>query len=179
MVSCGRQHFGGLGVNGEVFLFGSNAAGQLGCRPNRRQANKFSFHPELVLGSEPVKLVCSMDHSLILLKNGCVASFGLGCDGQLGHGSLENCYKPTIIKDLTNIIDIQSNGDWNIGILSNLFFRFVLQFYEHKVFDINEALSKEGEVYAWGNNEYHQINSSEEQQIHTPVMISYLSLIKS
>jgi len=146
-VACGRQHFAGLTSDGEyINLVGSNHAGQLGSRPHYRGHDHHKIHSRTYFGSDVLKIECGLDHTLILLTNGRVATFGLGADGQLGHGNLENRFKPALI-ELENVIDIHSNGDWNL------------------------ALTQDNKLYGWGNNEYRQISSDEIDQISEPTLI--------
>ena len=146
-VACGRQHFACLSSDGEcINLVGSNHAGQLGSRPHYRGHDHHTIYPRAYFGSDVVKIQCGLDHTLILLSNGRVATFGLGADGQLGHGDLENRFQPALI-DLENVIDIHSNGDWNL------------------------ALTGDNKLYGWGNNEYRQISSDGIDQISEPTLI--------
>ena len=146
-IACGRQHFACLTSDGEyINLVGSNHAGQLGSRPHYRGHDHHTIHPKTYFGSDVLKIECGLDHTLILLSNGRVATFGLGADGQLGHGDLENRYKPSLV-ELENVIDIHSNGDWNL------------------------ALTEDNKLYGWGNNEYRQISSEGIDQISEPTLI--------
>ena len=146
-VACGRQHFACISSDGEyINLVGSNHAGQLGSRPHYRGHDYHTIHPRTYFGSDVLKIECGLDHTLILLSNGRVATFGLGADGQLGHGDLENRYQPALV-ELENVIDIHSNGDWNL------------------------ALTEDNKLYGWGNNEYRQISSDGIDQISEPTLI--------
>ena len=146
-VACGRQHFACLSSDGEyINLVGSNHAGQLGSRPHYRGHDHHTIHPRTYFGADVSKIECGLDHTLILLSNGRVATFGLGADGQLGHGDLENRYQPALV-ELENVIDIHSNGDWNL------------------------ALTEDNKLYGWGNNEYRQISSDGIDQISEPTLI--------
>ena len=88
-----------------------------------------------------------MDHTVILLDNGQVATFGLGCDGQLGLGDYENAHRPTLVNDVERISSIRACADWTL------------------------ALDEDGRVFGWGNNEYKQINYTDEQQVAVPTRI--------
>ena len=154
-VACGRQHFACLTLDGEyINLVGSNHAGQLGARPHYRGHDHHTIHPKTYFGLDVLKIECGLDHTLILLSNGRVATFGLGADGQLGHGDLENRYQPSLI-ELENVIDIHSTGDWNL------------------------ALTEDNKLYGWGNNEYRQISSDGIDQISEPTLILDGMAIKS
>ena len=90
---------------------------------------------------------CGMDHTVLLLANGRVATFGLGCDGQLGLGTFDNVHRPSLVQDVNRIVSVRACADWTL------------------------ALNEEGRVFGWGNNEYNQINYTDTQQVAQPVRI--------
>ena len=85
-VECGYDHGGILLKSGKVLMFGLNESGQLG-RGNLDN----SGNPEEILkvvgynGINCVSIFCGSYHSLILLDNGKVISFGWSDNKQLGH----------------------------------------------------------------------------------------------
>ena len=98
-VSAGRQHFAALLENGDVVLFGSNHAGQLGARPHYRNNGHHVIHTKSLFGSLATKVSCGMDHTVLLLNDGRVVTFGLGCDGQLGLGRAQILILPIFSKE--------------------------------------------------------------------------------
>ena len=84
-----------LDKEGNLFVFGSNSYGQLGI-PGR--TNKINA-PQKVFLSRAVGKVsdftCGEEHSALLDSHGHVHTWGLGIDGQLGHGNKNSCNTPT------------------------------------------------------------------------------------
>lgn len=105
--------------------------------------------PKQTFDFEPVKnVVCGQDHTFFLTKSGAIFSCGWGADGQTGVGHYDNVDVPTLVKGDVfgeNIVKIASSGDCVL------------------------ALNDKGEVFGWGNSEYGQIESGEQQQYHTPI----------
>ena len=127
-------------------LFGSNHASQLGARAHYRAGGHHVIHSKAVFESHAIKVCCGMDHTVLLLASGQVVTFGLGCDGQLGLGNLENS-TPQIVPNLKDIVDIHASADWTL------------------------ALDKHGDLWAWGNNEYNQVSDSAIDQVPNPTKI--------
>jgi alpha-tubulin suppressor-like RCC1 family protein len=63
------------------------------------------------------KISCGNEHVLMLTEpSGLVYSFGIGTRGQLGHGSIDNCYEPKLIENFINVKDIECGG-WHSGLI--------------------------------------------------------------
>lgn len=77
-----------------------------------------------------------MDTSFVLLENGELYSFGLGTDGQLGNGNEEFQWTPMLVEgDLKGEKISRISGSTDTLI----------------------ALSTNGDLFAWGQNEYGQM----------------------
>jgi alpha-tubulin suppressor-like RCC1 family protein len=96
-VSCGNNHTLALTNNHEVYSFGSNDLGQLGCGPRANPGlNKVDI-PERV-----VSIVAGHDHSCALTESGKLYVWGCGTNGQLGLEHQQNINRPeefTAIQD--------------------------------------------------------------------------------
>lgn len=84
----------------------------------------------------------------MLLDNGKVFAWGLGTDGQLGNGEKNFQFKPQQVKgDIEDVVISRIGGNT----------------------DTIVAFSKEGELFAWGQNEYGQLGVySDEPQVFFP-----------
>ncbi len=94
-VSAGVYHSLALVDGGEVYSFGKGKEGQLGHGDQNQQ-----WLPKLIAALQDKRAVQVSDgsrHSLVLLEDGKVHSFGLGANGQLGHGDQENQLVPKLV----------------------------------------------------------------------------------
>lgn len=128
-----------LRADGSVLTWGSNSDGQLGypaendcgsggTSPCRRE-------PTPVLGiAGAVAVAAGFRHSLVLLEDGTVLSFGENDEGQLGRDTMgASSMTPTAIAGLSDVIQVAAGSDCSL------------------------ALTADGEVYAWGHNDYGQL----------------------
>lgn len=104
---------------------------------------------ELDSDDKIISVKCGQDHTCFLTEKGYVLTCGWSADGQLGQGIFTvNSLPKKLDGDLkgNRIVQLATKGD------------FVL------------ALSDEGEVFGWGNNEYNQLTmtGSNEPQIGIP-----------
>jgi alpha-tubulin suppressor-like RCC1 family protein len=166
-ISCGRAHSIVL-TNMGIVTFGHNAYGQC-ARPiveneqyfgNRAVIQNISKYLKLEDETDSVVSVkAGLDHTCFLTKNGRVMTCGWSSDGQTGQEVFSVTPIPkTIGGDMKNvkIRKISTKGD------------FVL------------ALSEEGELFGWGNNEYKQLSmcGSNEPQIGTPLHLKLPDYVK-
>ncbi|XP_071440814.1 RCC1-like G exchanging factor-like protein [Hetaerina americana] len=139
-LSAGRAHLLVLMASGSVYTFGSNHYGQCG-HPSKETKEPGSLHiphciPKAPDGSKFVKVECGQDHSLFLTEKGEVWGCGWGADGQMGQGDTLSSWK---LQHLT--------GDFKGNKIVKL----------SSTADTILALSEDGEVFGWGNNEYGQL----------------------
>lgn len=138
-VAAGRRHF--LVASKEaVYAFGDNAHGQCGQDPENapfvRLENKPLQKIMIPSDSEIAQIHCTLDTSFIVLDSGEVFSFGLGTDGQLGRG--------------------KCNCDWHcLPVEGDLKGMKVASLKGST--DTLMAVSKSGELFMWGQNEYEQM----------------------
>ena len=79
-ICCGRKHTIMLNADNEVFSFGYNSWGQLGCDPTDATIpNKIS----LPFKEDVRAISCGIYHSMILDESGCIWLFGCNLYGQL------------------------------------------------------------------------------------------------
>ncbi|XP_026883258.2 probable E3 ubiquitin-protein ligase HERC6 [Electrophorus electricus] len=132
-VACGEHHTLFLALSGRVMSCGRNSKGQLG-----RAKSKDTKFP-VIEGLGGVEAVaCGQEHSLALCESGQVFSWGGGEEGQLGViSSVAKCTKPELI---------QIPSPLPIPVVQVACGHF------HSL-----ALTKGGEVFAWGQNKYGQL----------------------
>jgi len=107
-IAAGRQHSMAIAPSGLLFAWGANYSGQLGISHATSDTNtpKYIETPTVVEklrpgereGDTPVEVSCGSAHSMVLLENGAVYSFGLGSSGQLGLGHRNTVYVPCAVQ---------------------------------------------------------------------------------
>lgn len=158
-LAAGRAHLVVLTDEG-VFLLGNNSYGQCGREIVQNEDYFFSNyinHIAEIEGKKITDIDCGQDHTLAVTEDGAVYSCGWGADGQTGLGIYENTPCFTRVRgdiESEKIVKISSRCD------------FVL------------ALNSQGEVFAWGNAEYGQIPTrNNEQQVSQPTHLTHLKSV--
>ncbi|XP_056902787.1 probable E3 ubiquitin-protein ligase HERC4 [Takifugu flavidus] len=149
-VGCGLKHTVFLLDDGTVYTCGCNDLGQLGHEKPRKK-------PEHVVALDAQIIVAvsgGESHTLALNDKGQIFSWGLGSDGQLGLNNFEECVRvPRNIKCLSDVQIAQ-----------------VACGYRH-----SHALSKGGQVFSWGQNQFGQLGlGMHGSSISTPQLIQSL-----
>jgi alpha-tubulin suppressor-like RCC1 family protein len=158
-LAAGRAHLVVLTDEG-VFLLGNNSYGQC-ARQIIENENYFMSsyinHVPHVDGKEVRDIECGQDHTVAITEDGAVYACGWGADGQTGLGVFNNVSEFTKVRG-----DIESEEIVKVASRSD----FVL------------ALNKKGEVFGWGNAEYGQITTPQnEQQVCHPTYIKSLQSV--
>lgn len=149
-VSCGRAHTLALSNGGSVFCLGNNAYGQCGRSiVTREDYNKPSTGARLDgIDGRVVQVEAGQDTSFFVTNEGGLYSCGFGADGQTGRGHYGN-----------EAVVGRVEGDLESVTVTKVACRA----------DCVLALSADGDVFGWGNNEYQQLASAtNEPQLHTP-----------
>ncbi len=108
-ISAGGEHSLCLDKSGNVFAFGQNNEGQLGCLIDGKDA---SYKPVKIQTLKNIQqVVASYNSSYCLDADGNVFAFGSNRNGQLGTGNTENQHLPVLIPDLKNIVQIYGGGN--------------------------------------------------------------------
>lgn len=129
--------------DGHVMTWGSNRDGQLGYEAEGDCGSGGSSPCRRVPTEVPgidaaIAIAPGFDHAVVLLDDGSVVTFGSNESGQLGYETLEESSStPTPIADLTEIVQIASGSD------------------------ASYALTADGDVYAWGENDRGQLGRGE------------------
>ena len=135
--------------DGTVMAFGYNNYGQLGTIINNGTTND-NPTPTIVPGLSDVNnVVAGYGHSIAILSDGTVKTFGYNLYGQLGIGSYNTQSTPTDVPELFGAKSISA--------------------YNH-----NLALMNDGTVKAFGINDYAQIGNGGTTNQKTPIAINGL-----
>lgn len=108
-----------------------------------------------VFFDENIKSVsCGKEHVLVLTEpSGHVYSFGIGTRGQLGHGTIDNCYEPKRIENFSNVKSIACGG-WH-----------------------SSLIDQNGDVYVWGWNSNGQLGVDDDEENNDEEIISLPTLL--
>lgn len=141
-----------LHPDGTVWTLGSNSYGQLG----NGQSGGESLEPGMVFGLNNVKAVAAGgSHSVALLQDGTVWTWGHNGTGQLGIGSKSDSDVPVQVKALQGITAIAAGRS-------------------HAV-----ALRNDGTVWSWGSNYSGQLGNNGSGASTTPVQAAGLGGVKA
>ncbi|CAH1796404.1 unnamed protein product [Owenia fusiformis] len=116
-VACGGRHTFIVMENGHMFSFGNNFYAQLGYDFRIKKYKSNQVKPMLLetLTYRPVRQVaCGEKHTLILFKDGAVATLGNNAFGQIGTGDREEAVVPKILDELREIKHIATGANHNI-----------------------------------------------------------------
>jgi hypothetical protein len=131
-IAAGKQHSLALLANGTVMAWGANLEGQLG---SGSKALK-STVPVAVKALSAVKAIAAGgEHSLALLSNGTVMSWGANAEGQLGNGKFAKSNVPVTVKALSGAAAVAAGEEHSLALLAG------------------------GTVMAWGANEFLQLGT--------------------
>lgn len=155
----------GILDNGKVYAFGRNNFGQVGIGETTTLA-KNSNHPKtpVLVRNAPSNVVAisfNQNHSALLTKDGKVYTWGSDSQGELGRGSLNK----------HNCASGKNNCRLDIGMVEGLSEVVAISSgYSHKL-----ALTKTGEVWAFGSNSQGQIgqDTSLVKSQDTPVKVDF------
>jgi uncharacterized repeat protein (TIGR02543 family) len=156
MITTGGSHSGALSSKGRVFTWGNNSSGQLGNGTTfidsspREITSRFNLETE-----NSIKLInFGASSSMALSELGRVYAWGNNENGQLGDGTTINRSTPKeitsyfgpLLQDKISMIVTKSNS--------------------------SSALSSNGKVFFWGENDYGQIGNGTNFNSNLPIDIS-------
>ena len=147
-VSAGGAHSLVLLSNGDVYSFGDALYGQLGIP----SAGFFLSTPARIDSlSGATAIAAGGSHSLVLLANGDVYSFGRNYSGQLGLGDSDDRYVPEKIASLSGATAIAAGDFHSLVLLAN------------------------GDVYSFGANSSGELGLGDSGNRYVPTRIASLS----
>jgi len=134
--------------NGDVYSFGHSRGGRLGII-DPPGATAYDT-PHKIEGLGPAKAVATGDiHSLVLLENGDLYTFGGNSYGQLGHGDTEDRSFPTRVDALSGVAAIVDST-----------------YGAHSLVQLEN-----GELYSFGAGSNGQLGHGDREQKTTPTLI--------
>ncbi|XP_003383757.1 PREDICTED: RCC1 and BTB domain-containing protein 1-like [Amphimedon queenslandica] len=147
-VACGGFHSLALSNKGDVYSWGFNNCGQLGCgdTTSRYNPNRVTG---LLDGKTCIHVTCNHTSSFALTGEGEILSWGQNGSGQLGIGSTLQQLQP---------VNVQIN---------DAFIDQIVTGYSHAL-----ALSECGSIYAWGANTHGQLGNASKQCVSSPTIIN-------
>jgi alpha-tubulin suppressor-like RCC1 family protein len=202
-ISAGQNFVLALLSNGTIKSWGVNSNGQLG-----NDTTTTSLTPVDVLNVTNAISISSKVggfHSLALLSNNTVMSWGLNTNGQLGDNSTTQRNSPILINNLINVIAISAGVNHSLALLSDGTIMAwglntsgqlgngnntqqnspvpVLNVTNAVAIsagsDFSLALLSNGTIMAWGGNTYGQLGSGNNTNVSTPILISGLTNVNA
>ncbi|XP_056322199.1 E3 ISG15--protein ligase HERC5.2 [Danio aesculapii] len=150
-IACGDQHSMALTKDGQLFVWGENAHGQLGLK--KEQAGTQSpQHLQSLYGIPVAQISAGGNHSFVLSLSGAVFGWGSNSAGQLGLGDTTDRFVPTVVKSLSGkkTVSISCGG-------------------EHTA-----TLSKGGTVFTFGSGGFGQLGHNSFKDEHHPRLVAEL-----
>jgi alpha-tubulin suppressor-like RCC1 family protein len=140
-----ESHKLALRKDGTVWAWGYNPIGQFG---NGSTSEKYFDVPVLVPGlKNVVQIAAGVDHSMALLKDGTVRTWGWNHYGQLGNGTEKDAKRPIEVKNLKDVVYIAAGATHSMAIL------------------------KDGTLKTWGWNRDGQLGNGTTQDSSLPVTV--------
>jgi alpha-tubulin suppressor-like RCC1 family protein len=133
-ISCGYDFSLALLNDGTVYGFGDNYDGDLGLGNDTNGKCIPTLIPSL---SNVKQISCGYEHSLALLNNGDVYTFGHNDNGQLGLGDTNDRDVPTLIPSLSNVKYL-----WDIIIPDTIIIDTDVYTESEKEFSMRDAIIK-------------------------------------
>lgn len=161
-MSCGQHHMAAISNEGFLYTWGNNEHGRLGHDPepnldtNKKLVNTQSIFlsgasmPKRVLGElsdkKCVQVSCGQLHTLCLTSDGSVYTWGSYKKGVLGYNSNQDVKQPKKVDFFNDkkVLKIAAGPDFNY------------------------ALTEDGKLYSWGNNDYGQLGNPSKSSYEPP-----------
>ncbi len=139
--------------NGDLYCWGDNGFGDVGNGTTKEQLTPFRVlsNVKFAVCNESGNLYNTM---MAITENGDLYCWGYNGDGQVGNGTTENQLTP--FKVLDNVKSIDSYGERN---------------------SLVTAITENGDLYCWGENEYGKAGNGTTEYQYTPVKV--LNNVKS
>jgi alpha-tubulin suppressor-like RCC1 family protein len=113
IIRCGNSYTMVIMTDGSIFGTGLNSNGQLGIGNNNNQNTLTSITNNS--GKVPKSIYCGNSHTIVLMTDGSIYSFGLNVSGQLGLSNNNNQNTLQIVSGTYSLIPDQNNSYENIN----------------------------------------------------------------
>lgn len=151
-VSTGYGHCIAITDNGEVFSWGIDTFGQ--CGHGMISKPTFGHHqitPKRIAThfSRARNASAGKHHTIVVTEKGAVYTFGRGTEGALGHGDRNHAFSPKLVAALSHVrITCSASGE------------------THTL-----AVSADGTLFAWGENNVGELGTGTRLPSDTPLMV--------
>ncbi|MCN9243592.1 Ig-like domain repeat protein [Streptomyces sp. RY43-2] len=146
-ISGGGYHSLALTSDGRVLAWGNNSAGQLGDGTTTQRTTPVEVH--LPAGTQATAIGAGAYHSLALTSDGRVLAWGNNFYGQLGDGTTTNRSTP---------VEVLLPAGVQVTAIASAWY-------------YNLALTSDGRVLAWGENNFGQLGDGTTTDRLTPVAV--------
>jgi len=153
-LGLGEYHALALSQEGQVFAWGHNAYGKLTLESGPNQYHPINITDEFALdeGEIIINIVVGRDHNGVLTSEGRVFTWGVNAYGQLGIGEKTLPWEGVVAEpqDITDRFNLADDD-----------FIIKLDFGNNH----SGALTYQGHVFLWGDNELGQLGIDEEEKL--------------
>ncbi len=146
--SVGDMHSVALTMDGVLYTWGDNDCGQLGT--GEIDANHIPKMITIDGGKKVVMVEVGMADSAAITEDGSLYTWGYNSNGELGNGTASDSYIP---------VEITIDGGKKVTAVS-------LGNYH------SAAITEDGSLYTWGNNEHGQLGDGTTEERYTPTKIT-------
>jgi uncharacterized repeat protein (TIGR02543 family) len=151
-----------LTTTGRVFALGNNSTGQFGNGSSSlnpiSQVQTLALQPTLASNERITDIAPAIDHTIYLTSLNKVYATGANIQGQLGIGNAD---------PLSNRLNLISFSQLTST-------EFISKIYANSQY--SAAVSNQGKVFTWGNNEFSKLGDNTSVNKNTPTRINFLGL---
>ncbi|MCX8673611.1 InlB B-repeat-containing protein, partial [Bifidobacterium sp. B4001] len=155
-IILGDQHSAAFGSDGQLYTWGYNEYGQLGdgTTTNRNTPTRIAKPQGAPDGFTWKQIILGGFHSAAIGSDGQLYTWGRNSNGQLGDSTTTNRNRPIRVSKPQGAPDGFAWKQVSLG-------------WQHSA-----ALGSDGNLYAWGDNQYGQLGDGTNIDRHGPVMVS-------
>lgn len=204
-VAAGEFHSLALLADGTVRAWGGDGFGELGDGPTNSSGSNSAVTPVTPTGlNRVVAVAAGRNHSLALLSDGTVRTWGRNNGGQLGDNTTDNRDAPISVAILDSVVALAGGTFHSLALRSDGTIRAwgdnfngqlgngtnIFSYTPVQVSSINDAVAiaagdlhslallEGGTVQSWGNNASGQLGNSSTTNENSPVAVSGLTGVR-